>query len=68
MKESTRKLCRQLQDNPDVEGNNAEISKHKDKLVDWVENLKTEIMGPESTFKNFKKDIESELLEQQAFE
>jgi hypothetical protein len=43
LKESTRKLCNQLQDNPDVEGNQREIKKHKKELVDYSNNLQNEL-------------------------
>jgi hypothetical protein len=41
LKESTRKLCRQLQDNPDVDGNQRQIKNHKKELVEWSQ----EVMG-----------------------
>jgi DNA repair ATPase RecN len=68
LKESTRKLCRQLQENPDVEGNNLEITKHKDKLIEWTQNLKAEILSADATYKNFNNDIKAELKEQKAFD
>jgi hypothetical protein len=43
LKKSTHRLCKQLQDNPDVEGNQKEIKKHKKELVDWNERLKDEL-------------------------
>ena len=43
LKESTRKLCRQLQDNPDVEGNYRQIKNHKKELVDWSQEVMNEL-------------------------
>ena len=44
MKESTRKLCRQLQKKPDVEGNQREVKKHKKSLEETVVLLKEDLM------------------------
>jgi len=43
LKESTRKLCRQLQDNPDVEGNQRQIKNHKKELVEWSQEVMNEL-------------------------
>ena len=45
LKESTRKLCRQLQKKPDVEGNQREVKRHKKALEDTIGSLKEELMG-----------------------
>jgi hypothetical protein len=66
LKESTRKLCRQLQDNPDVEGNQKEIRKYKQDLVAWNERLKDELQ--ELKYETFANDIAKELLKQQEFD
>lgn len=39
LKNSTRKLCRQLQDNPDVDGNRTLIKQYKKQLQISVEEL-----------------------------
>lgn len=68
LKESTRKLCRQLQDNPNVEGNNNEITKHKNSLIDWMRDLKHELLSAEITYKKYAQKINDELNEQKAFD
>lgn len=66
LKESTRKLCRQLQDNPDVEGNQREIKKHKKELIDWNERLKEELV--DLKFESFANNIAKELSNQSEFD
>jgi hypothetical protein len=48
-----------LQDNPDVEGNQKEIKKHKKELIDWNERLKEELS--ELKFDTFAANIAKEL-------
>ena len=60
MKESTRKLCRQLQENPDVEGNQKQIKGHKKDLVEWVAKLDDELYR-ELKFESFAAAIAREL-------
>lgn len=67
LKESTRKLCRQLQDNPDVEGNQREIKKHKNDLCVWNEKLKKEL-NEELKFETFANNIARELQSQQEYD
>lgn len=43
LKSQTKKLCRQLQDNPDVGGNQKLIKSHKHELCDMVEHVMTEM-------------------------
>jgi IQ domain-containing protein G len=43
LKDSTRTLCRQLQDNPDVDGNKNKIEKDKDDLIYRLELLNAEL-------------------------
>ena len=66
LKQSTHKLCRQLQDNPDVEGNQREIKKHKNELMTWNERLKEELT--ELKFEQFANNIAKELNNQQEFD
>lgn len=66
LKESTRKLCRQLQDNPDVKGNQREIRKHKNDLIEWNSRLMEELQ--ELKYDTFANDIAKELLKQREFE
>jgi hypothetical protein len=44
LKDSTIKLCRQLQKKPDVEGNQREVKRHKVALNEALQNLKSELM------------------------
>lgn len=43
LKDSTRTLCRQLQDNPDVDGNQKKIKQDKYDLIHALENLNAEL-------------------------
>lgn len=43
LKESTRKLGRQLKENPDVDGNANEIKKQKGDLIVLIKDLKREM-------------------------
>ena len=43
LKESTRTLCRQLQENPDVDGNQVKIKEDKKELIDKIRDLLGEI-------------------------
>ena len=59
MKESTRTLCRQLQDNPDVEGNQRKIKADKNELQDCMESLMAEMR--DLSYSQFKLEIKSGL-------
>ena len=61
LKESTRKLCRQLKENPDVEGNQKKIKKHKNELMQWNSNLEQELKE-HLKFENFANNIQRDLL------
>lgn len=65
LKQSTAKLCHQLTENPDVEGNQKEIKKHKKELVDINDKLKEELW--ELKFENFAADIDRQLKEQSRY-
>ncbi|CDW81373.1 leucine rich repeat family protein [Stylonychia lemnae] len=66
LKESTRTLCRQLQDNPDVEGNQRKIKQDKQHLVYFLENLINEMR--DLSYSQFKAEIKAGLDEQGEFE
>lgn len=66
MKDSTRTLCRQLQDNPDVEGNQKKIKGDKYELVHYLELLNAEMR--ELSYAQFKADIRAGLEAQGEFE
>ena len=42
LKDSTRTLCRQLQDNPDVDGNQRKIKQDNNDLIEKLEQLNAE--------------------------
>jgi len=66
LKESTRKLGRQLKENPDVDGNAQEIKKQKGDLIILVKELKREM--EELSYSNFYAKIEKELQSQNEFD
>jgi IQ domain-containing protein G len=67
LKTSTRKLCRQLQDNPDVGGNQQLIKKYKSELGDQLNNLMVE-MAKNQTYTSFKKKIDKETEDQNEYD
>lgn len=56
-------MCRQLKENPDVEGNQKEIKKHKNELMQWNANLEQELKE-HLKFENFANNIQRDLLGQ----
>lgn len=67
LKESTRKLCRQLQKKPDVEGNQQQVAKHKKDLIYTTEKVQNE-MEKDLTFANFTRMIKEEMAEADRYE
>lgn len=67
LKESTRKLCRQLQKKPDVEGNQREVKRHKKSLEETV-NLLKEDLARDLSFNSFSNTINKEIDESNQFE
>lgn len=67
LKESTRKLCRQLQKKPDVEGNQKEVKRHKKSLEETLIQLK-EDLSKDLHFNNFTNLINKEIDESNQFE
>ena len=66
MKDSTIKLCRQLQKKPDVEGNQREVKRHKVALIEALNNLKQELMDHQQ-FNNSNNSINKEIEESNMF-
>jgi hypothetical protein len=66
LKQSTAKLCHQLTENPDVEGNQKEIKKHKKELVDIACKVEEELQ--ELKFESFASDIDRQLKEQSRYQ
>jgi hypothetical protein len=65
LKDQTRKLCQQLQDKPDMDGNQREIKNHKKVLVDWIGDLKLDLRN--LTYHQFAKKISDELSKMNKF-
>lgn len=59
LKESTRTLCRQLQDNPDVDGNQKKIKTDKYDLIHFLEQLNAELR--DLSYTQFKAEIKAGL-------
>lgn len=68
LKDSTKKLCRQLQKKPDVEGNQTQVHKHKLKLIDTIEKVIREMNGDSLSFSDFRRMIEDETAESDKYE
>jgi hypothetical protein len=66
LKDSTRTLCRQLQDNPDVDGNQKKIKQDKNDLIEKLEQLNAELR--ELSFGQFRSDIRAGLDSQGEFD
>lgn len=66
LKDSTRTLCRQLQDNPDVEGNQRKIKQDKYELIHFLELLNAEMR--ELSYAQFRADVKAGLDAQGEFE
>ena len=66
LKDSTIKLCRQLQKKPDVEGNQREVKRHKMALIEALNNLKTELMDHQQ-FNTSNNSINKEIEESNMF-
>ena len=66
LKDSTRTLCRQLQDNPDVDGNLKKIKDDKKQLIDYIDALNGEMR--DLSFTKFRDAIKAGLEEQGQFE
>ena len=66
LKDSTRTLCRQLQDNPDVEGNKKKIESDKNDLIYRLELLNDELR--DLSFGQFRQDIKDAFSEQGKFD
>lgn len=67
LKESTRKLCRQLQKKPDVEGNQKEVKRHKKSLEETVNLLKEDLMR-DLSYNAYAITINKEIEDSNQFE
>jgi hypothetical protein len=66
LKDQTRKLCQQLQDKPDMDGNQREIKNHKKVLVDWIGDLKLDLRN--LGYQSFSNKISKELANMNKFQ
>ena len=60
LKQSTVKLCRQLHENPDVAGNEKMVQRHKEKLIELINELNDE-MENDLQYEAFSKNIKQAL-------
>ena len=67
LKTSTKKLCRQLEKKPDVQGNQRQVRKHKTDLVKKIEEVIWE-MEHDLTFNNFNRNINEQIEDQQKYD
>jgi len=67
LKESTKKLCRQLQKKPAVEGNQLQVRKHKAELVKTTKESIEEMEGDLTIF-NFTRIIKDQMNESGRYE
>jgi hypothetical protein len=67
LKNSTRKLCRQLKDQPDVPGNQKLIKNYKTDVTVMMEELMNEAAENQS-FSNFRNEVTNGLNNQEEYE
>jgi len=67
LKDSTKKLCRQLQKKPAVEGNQLQVRKHKAELVKTTKES-IEEMEQDLTIFNFTRIIKDQMNESDRYE
>ena len=60
LRRSTKKLMRQLKDNPDVQGNSKLIKDHKNNLCAMTESIMDE-MRNDLYYTKFKKEVDYEI-------
>eukprot|EP00927_Polykrikos_kofoidii_P083129 TRINITY_DN843_c2_g1_i1.p1 TRINITY_DN843_c2_g1~~TRINITY_DN843_c2_g1_i1.p1 ORF type:complete len:385 (+),score=122.14 TRINITY_DN843_c2_g1_i1:77-1231(+) len=63
LKESNRNLCRNLKENPDVKGNLQKMKDERDKVREWLEETKSDLM--ELSFANLVAKVDAERREQE---
>ena len=68
LKESTKKLCRQLQKKPDVEGNAQQVLRHRKQLTDTINNVIEEMNGENLSYNDFRRLIEDQIMESGKYE
>jgi len=68
LKESTKKLCGQLQKKPAVEGNQLQVRNHKKELIFTVNKAIEEMEGEQLSFQNFANKIADQIQESHRYE
>lgn len=64
---STRKLCRQLKDNPDVGGNQKLIKVYKSELCNVSEDM-MKFMAENQSFSEFKSFVDKAIVKYEEFD
>jgi len=67
LKHSTRKLCRQLKDNPDVGGNQKLIKQYKNELC-VISEEKMKFMADNQSFSEFKTKVDKGIVANNEFD
>ena len=67
LKDSTKKLCRQLQKKPAVEGNQQQVRNHKKELIKTTQNVVEEMMQ-ELAFSAFTRTIDAQIADSHRYE
>merc|ERR1719183_843588 len=63
LKESNRSLCRNLKENPNVQGNLLKMQAERAQVQEWLEETRTDLM--EMSFQNLVAKVEAERREQE---
>merc|ERR1712187_782421 len=63
LKESNKNLCRNLKENPNVQGNLQKMHAERTQVQEWLEDTKTELI--ETSFANLVQKVEQERKEQE---
>jgi len=63
LKESNKSLCRNLKENPNVQGNLQKMQAERAQVQEWLEETKTDLM--EMSFQNLVAKVEAERREQE---
>merc|ERR1712151_1367497 len=63
LKESNKNLCRNLKENPNVQGNLLKMQAERTQVQEWLEETKTDLI--EQSFANLVAKVETERREQE---
>lgn len=65
LKESNKSLCRNLRENPNVQGNLIKLQEERSRVQEWLEDTKSDLMDHEISFQNLVTKVENEKREQE---